>query len=53
MTVSATLTCHGGPMSDLLNGLGVSTVLRLDVVRDAQLVLAMPVPLDARGFAAG
>ncbi|MGX9981746.1 hypothetical protein [Methylobacterium fujisawaense] len=48
-----TLTRHGGPMSDLLNGLGASTVLRLDVVRDAQLVLNMPVPLDARGFAAG
>lgn len=41
-----TLTRHGGPMSDLLDGLGASTMLRLDVVRDAQLVLNMPVPLD-------
>ncbi|MCW6532592.1 hypothetical protein NED98_20280 [Sphingomonas sp. MMSM20] len=45
-----TLVRHGGPMSDLLDGLGASTVLRLDVVRDAQLVLNMPVPLNARGF---
>lgn len=47
-----TLTRHGGPMTDLLDGLGASTMLRLDVVRDAQLVLAMPVPLDAPGSAA-
>ena len=47
-----TLTRHGGPMTDLLNGLGASTMLRLDVVRDAQLVLNMPVPLDAPGFPA-
>lgn len=46
-----TLTRHGGPMSDLLNGLGASTMLRLDVVRDAQIVLNMPVPLNAPGFA--
>ena len=47
-----TLTRHGGPMSDLLSGLGASTMLRLDIVRDAQLVLNMPVPLDAHEFAA-
>lgn len=40
-----TLTKQGGPMSDLLTGLGASKVLRLDVVRDAQLVLNMPIPL--------
>jgi len=45
-----TLARHGGPMSDLLDGLGASTMLRLDVVRDAQLALNMPVPLNARGF---
>ncbi|KAF1044017.1 acetoacetate decarboxylase family protein [Xylophilus sp.] len=42
-----TLSCHGGPISELLNGLGASTILRLDVVRDAQLVLNMPTPLTA------
>lgn len=40
------LTQHGGPMSALLNGLGVSRVLQLDAVRDAQMVLNMPVPFD-------
>ena len=40
-----TLTRHGGPMSELLTGLGASTMLRLDVVRDAQIVLNMPMPL--------
>lgn len=48
----ATLTRHGGPISALLDGLGASKMLRLDVVRDAQLVLNMPVPLNAPGFAA-
>ena len=36
------LTRNGGPMSDLLDGLGISTLLRMDVVKDAQLVLNMP-----------
>ena len=36
------LTRNGGPMSDLLDGLGVSKLLRMDVVTDAQLVLNMP-----------
>lgn len=40
-----TLSRLGGPMTDLLGGLGAGTILRLDVVRDAQLVLNMPVPL--------
>ena len=35
-----------GPMSQLLDGLGVSTIVRLDVVQDAQLVLKMPRPLN-------
>jgi hypothetical protein len=45
------LSRHGGPVTDLLGGLGVSTMLRLDVVRDAQLVLNMPTPL--KGFGIG
>ncbi|MFB9262820.1 acetoacetate decarboxylase [Bradyrhizobium erythrophlei] len=36
----------GGPMSQLLDGLGASTILRLDVVKDAQLVLNMPTRLN-------
>lgn len=36
-----------GPLSQLLEGLGASTILRLDVVRDAQLVLNLPTPLRA------
>jgi len=31
-----------GPMSQLLDGLGASTLVRMDVVKDAQLVLHMP-----------
>lgn len=38
---------HGGPLTQLLDGLGASTVLRLDVVKDAQLVLHLPTPLKA------
>ena len=41
-----TLSRKGGPMSDLLNGLGASRMLRLDVVRDAQLVLNTPTRLE-------
>ena len=36
------LVRHGGPLSQLLDGLGASTILRLDVVKDAQLVLNLP-----------
>lgn len=36
---------NGGPLSQLLDGLGASTVLRLDVIKDAQIVLNLPVPL--------
>lgn len=39
------LSRNGGPLSALLDGLGASTMLRLDVVKDAQLVLNMPTPL--------
>ncbi|OCP23602.1 MULTISPECIES: acetoacetate decarboxylase family protein [unclassified Ensifer] len=45
------LTRSGGPLSELLDGLGVSTILRLDVVKDAQLVLNMPTPLKGFGRA--
>ncbi|WP_199031185.1 acetoacetate decarboxylase family protein [Ralstonia sp. ASV6] len=41
------LVRNGGPLSQLLDGLGASTVLRLDVVKDAQLVLNLPTPLKA------
>ena len=41
------LSRNGGPMSQLLDGLGASTLVRLDVVKDAQLVLNMPRPLRA------
>ncbi|AOJ92989.1 acetoacetate decarboxylase family protein [Burkholderia multivorans] len=40
------LARHGGPLSQLLDGLGASTVLRMDVVKDAQVVLNMPTRLD-------
>ncbi len=46
------LVRHGGPLSPLLDGLGVSAVARFDVVQDAQLVLNLPTPLkvsDERG----
>jgi hypothetical protein len=41
------LVRHGGPLSQLLDGLGVSTLVRFDVVKDAQLVLNLPTPLKA------
>lgn len=41
------LTRDGGPISQLLDGLGASAVLRLDVIKDEQIVLNMPVPLTA------
>lgn len=37
----------GGPMSQLLDGLGVSRFLRWDVVKDAQVVLNLPTRLKA------
>ena len=41
------LTRHGGPMSQLLDGLGAGRILRLDVVKDGQIVLHMPTPVKA------
>jgi hypothetical protein len=34
-----------GPLSELLNELGASTVLQMDVLKDAQMILNMPTPL--------
>ncbi|WHP06237.1 hypothetical protein QLH32_01840 [Acinetobacter corruptisaponis] len=39
------LVRHGGPLSQLLDELGASTILRLDVIQDAQVVLNLPKPL--------
>ncbi|KAJ5812393.1 hypothetical protein N7474_008694 [Penicillium riverlandense] len=36
-----------GPLSKLLNELGASTILRMDVLKDAQMILNMPTPLKA------
>ncbi|MFT4119155.1 acetoacetate decarboxylase [Bradyrhizobium sp.] len=36
----------GGPISQLLAGLGAEKIVRLDVVKDAQMVLYMPRPLQ-------
>lgn len=41
------LTRHGGPMSQLLDGLGAGKILSMDVVKDGQIVLNMPTPLPA------
>jgi hypothetical protein len=45
------LTRHGGPMSQLLDGLGAGKVVRMDVVKDGQIVLNMPTPLRALDLA--
>lgn len=37
-----TLARQGGPLSDQLDGLGVSRILSLEVTKDAQLVLNLP-----------
>ncbi|KAE8379049.1 hypothetical protein BDV26DRAFT_291631 [Aspergillus bertholletiae] len=36
-----------GPLSQLLNELGVWTILRMDVIKDAQMILHMPTALKA------
>lgn len=41
------LSRASGPISQLLNGLGVGTILRFDVLKDAQMVLYLPRPLQA------
>jgi hypothetical protein len=46
------LTRGGGPLSQLLDGLGASTLVRFDVVKDAQLVLDLPTPLKTFDSAA-
>lgn len=43
------LTRHGGPLSDLLDGLGASRIVNLEVTKEAQLVLHLPRPLNALG----
>ncbi len=40
------LKCNGGPVSQLLDQLGVKKILRMDVVKDAQLALYIPKPID-------
>ena len=41
-----TLSRADGPISQLLNGLGARVILRFDVVKDAQMVLYLPRPLQ-------
>lgn len=41
------LVRNGGPLTSLLNDLGAGKILRLDVVKDAQLALNMPIPLHS------
>ncbi|KAJ6438915.1 hypothetical protein O9K51_08317 [Purpureocillium lavendulum] len=41
------LTQREGPLSKLLQELGVSTILRMDVLKEAQMVLNMPTPIGA------
>ena len=41
------LTRSGGPLSQLLDGLGAHRLLRFDVISDAQIVLNLPMPLAA------
>ena len=43
------LVRNGGPITNLLDELGAGKVLRLDVVKDAQLALNMPIPLKSLG----
>ncbi|AUH33671.1 acetoacetate decarboxylase family protein [Paracoccus tegillarcae] len=43
---------HGGPLTQMLNGLGADRLMRFDVIKDTQIVLNMPVPL-AETTAAG
>ncbi|KAJ5261613.1 hypothetical protein N7497_004077 [Penicillium chrysogenum] len=44
---NVTLSRSEGPLSKLLNELGVSTILRMDVLKDVQMILSMPAPLQA------
>jgi len=38
---------EGGPLTELLDGLGAGTILRLDVIKDGQIVLNLPTPSPA------
>ncbi len=40
------ITRSGGPIAQLLNGLGAGKILRLDVIKEAQMVLYLPRPLQ-------
>lgn len=42
-----TLTRNGGPLSQLLDGLGAGRMLRLDIIKDGQIVLNLPTPSKA------
>ena len=44
-----TLRRQGGPLAQLLDGLGASTLVQLDVTQDAQLLLHMPTPVTGAG----
>lgn len=41
----STICKNEGPLTKLLNELGASKILRLDVIQDAQAVLNLPTPL--------
>ncbi|KRW96811.1 acetoacetate decarboxylase family protein [Paracoccus sp. MKU1] len=45
MPKGVTVTRGGGTMSRLLDGLGASRIIRLDVVRDTQMALHLPRPI--------
>lgn len=38
---------NGGPLSQLLDGLGAKTILRMDTIKDGQIVLNLPTPSQA------
>lgn len=42
---NAELTRHGGPLSDLLDGLGAGRILSLEITKSVQLVLNLPRPI--------
>lgn len=41
-----TLSRSGGPLSKILDELEVSTIVRMDVVKDSQMILYMPKPME-------
>lgn len=41
------LSHNEGPLSKILNELGISTLLQMDIIKDAQMILNMPTPLNA------